>query len=294
MKNMKITMLLLSCLLSLEAVAQELEWILNNNSSNIGERVISVIEVSSIGTYSGIGFVGTVTDYNGNWGYNYPTASEFTGYVKFSPTLSYGIIQEKLTTNIYLRIRKISDTKVHLIAYFPNSHRGARVQLKKLIGHASMVMGDPDVINSSGELVLAAPEYTSFSVTNHSIGDVGIGTQNPDAKLTVAGDIHSQEVKIVVDAGADFVFENDYKLPALEYLEKYLKRNKHLPEIPSEKEMQENGLYLAEMNIKLLQKIEELTLYTIAQEKKLDKQNKSLEDMETKFLELQKRLEKLE
>ncbi|MCL6294849.1 tail fiber protein [Jejuia spongiicola] len=118
-------------------------------------------------------------------------------------------------------------------------------------------------------------------------GNVGIGTTNPDSKLTVAGNIHAQEVKVTVNAGADFVFNDDYKLPSLKEVEQFIKTNNHLPEIASEKEMQDNGLFLAEMNIKLLQKIEELTLYTIQQEKQLEKQ-------ETINQELINRLKKLE
>lgn len=96
-------------------------------------------------------------------------------------------------------------------------------------------------------------------------GNVGVGTINPDSKLTVAGNIHSREVRVTVNAGADFVFEPDYNLRSLEETLVFVKDNKHLPEIPSEKKMIEDGLELGEMNIKLLQKVEELTLYLIDQ-----------------------------
>lgn len=121
-------------------------------------------------------------------------------------------------------------------------------------------------------------------------GNVGIGTINPTSKLTVAGNISSREVKVTVDAGADFVFEHDYNLPSLEFLEKYIKENKHLPQIASATEMQNSGINLSEMNIKLLQKIEELTLYSIEQNKKIEK----LQEENKRFSDIEKRLEKIE
>jgi hypothetical protein len=138
-------------------------------------------------------------------------------------------------------------------------------------------------------------------------GNVGIGTANPGSwKLAVNGQIRAKEIK--VETGwSDFVFENNYRLPTLKEVEKHIKEKGHLKDIPSAKEVEKNGIYLGEMDSKLLQKIEELTLYTIGQQKeienfkkqkyridKLEKENKSLKTMNSKLLELQKRLEKLE
>jgi len=100
---------------------------------------------------------------------------------------------------------------------------------------------------------------------------VGIGTLSPDEKLTVKGKIHTQEVRVDM-AGPlvpDYVFENDYKLKTLPEVEEFIKENKHLPEIPSAKEIEKNGLMLAEMNMALLKKMEEMTLYMIEQNKEL-------------------------
>lgn len=121
-------------------------------------------------------------------------------------------------------------------------------------------------------------------------GNVGIGTTNPGIwKLAVNGNIRAKEIK--VETGwSDFVFENGYKLPTLKDVEKHIKEKGHLKDIPSAKEVEKNGIFLGEMDSKLLQKIEELTLYTIQQEKEI----KSLKSMNSKLLELQKRLEKLE
>lgn len=102
-------------------------------------------------------------------------------------------------------------------------------------------------------------------------GKVGIGTNNLSAELTVNGHIHAKEVKVFTDAGADFVFDENYELPDLNELENFVTQNKHLPDIPPEKEMISEGIHLAEMNIRLLQKVEELTLYVIDVNKRLDK-----------------------
>ncbi len=120
---------------------------------------------------------------------------------------------------------------------------------------------------------------------NHYVqnGNFGIGTLNPTSKLTVAGNINSREVKVTVDAGADFVFENDYNLPSLDVVDKYIKENKHLPEIASADEMKKEGINLSEMNIKLLQKIEEMTLYMIEIKKENDKQNQEIKVLKTQL-----------
>ena len=117
-----------------------------------------------------------------------------------------------------------------------------------------------------------------MSITNNN---VGIGTSNPTSKLTVAGNINSREVKVTVDAGADFVFENDYNLPSLDSVDKYIKENKHLPEIASADEMKKDGINLSEMNIKLLQKIEEMTLYMIEQNKSIEELKQEIKNIKS-------------
>jgi hypothetical protein len=113
----------------------------------------------------------------------------------------------------------------------------------------------------------------------HQNGSVGIGTSSPSStyKLSVNGNIRSKEIK--VETGwSDFVFKPDYKLLTLRELESYIKENGHLPEIPNEKEVTENGVELGSMTSKLLQKIEELTLYVIEQNKEMEKMKKDNEE----------------
>ena len=101
-------------------------------------------------------------------------------------------------------------------------------------------------------------------------GNVGFGIINPTHKLDVNGTIHAKEVKIDNNGWADFVFDKDYKLPTLAEVEAHIQEHKRLPEIPSEADVKEKGVNIGEMHVKLLQKIEELTLYMIKQQKELE------------------------
>jgi len=97
--------------------------------------------------------------------------------------------------------------------------------------------------------------------------------------------------------GADWVFKEDYELKPLAEVEKYIKENKHLPEIPSADDFRKNDMKVSEMTNKLLQKIEELTLYTIAQDKELKNlklSNKKLKGELKKITTIEIRLANLE
>jgi hypothetical protein len=118
-----------------------------------------------------------------------------------------------------------------------------------------------------------------------SDGNVGIGTTTPDSQLTVNGTIHSKEVKVDLNVWPDFVFKKEYNLPTLENVEKHINEKGHLENIPSEEEVLKNGISLGEMNSKLLQKIEELTLYMIEMKKRNDQQTMEL-DKSKKEIEL--------
>jgi hypothetical protein len=78
---------------------------------------------------------------------------------------------------------------------------------------------------------------------------------------------------------ADYVFADDYKLPELKKVEEFYKQNKHLPEIPSAKEVEEKGINLADMNALLLKKVEELTMYAVKQQQKTESLEKEMAEM---------------
>ncbi|MES2458835.1 MAG: hypothetical protein V4594_25000 [Bacteroidota bacterium] len=111
-------------------------------------------------------------------------------------------------------------------------------------------------------------------------GNVGVGTATPTDKLSVKGKIRAQEIKVETNGWADFVFAKDYKLPSLQATEQHILANGHLPGIPSAAEVAKDGIELGEMNKKLLQKIEELTLYLISNTKQLDSAVKKIGKLE--------------
>jgi len=116
-------------------------------------------------------------------------------------------------------------------------------------------------------------------------GSVGIGTTTSGSfKLAVNGKIWGTEVQVALtNPGPDYVFEKEYALPTLESVKTYIDQNKHLPEVPSAKEMEANGINLSEMNMLLLKKVEELTLYVIELKKKDEAHEKEIEELKNKI-----------
>ena len=109
----------------------------------------------------------------------------------------------------------------------------------------------------------------------HNGGKVGIGVTNPSNKLDVAGTIRAEE--IIVETGwADFVFKDNYELMPLDELETYIQKEGHLPDIVTENDVQKSGLSLGSNQTRLLQKIEELTLYIIAQNRRISELEKRI------------------
>jgi len=120
------------------------------------------------------------------------------------------------------------------------------------------------------------PKRLMFS-TNYALrmvimenGNVGIGTVNPSTKLAVNGDIRSREVVVETANWPDYVFKKDYPLQNLSDLEAYIRRNGHLPNIPSAAEIENQGQKLGDIQKKLMEKIEELTLYILQQQKQIN------------------------
>jgi len=135
----------------------------------------------------------------------------------------------------------------------------------------------------------ATNQYVDAMIIDEN-GNIGIGVNPPQSKLDVNGKstfrdnikvdakLEAKEIKVTLTPTADFVFEENYDLPKLKDVEKFIKENKHLPEIASAKVMEKEGVNVGEFQIKLLQKIEELTLYVIEQQKKIETLENKLSD----------------
>ena len=120
-------------------------------------------------------------------------------------------------------------------------------------------------------ILIGGGAFLNAANTFPTSGNVGIGTSTPSNELDVKGTIRAEEV-IVQTGWSDFVFEDDYQLRTLDEVAGFIEAKGHLPEIPSAEEVAENGVTLGQMNAKLLQKVEELTLYLL----ELQKQNREL------------------
>ncbi len=194
---------------------------------------------------------------------------------------------DNLKTTLELRNNGTGNTRMRIAAA---AHSGGDPFILFDSGGSDFVVGQ-FYQPSNNQLRLGAgsePEGVD-SLVIQANGTVGIGIQSPDSnyKLDVAGKIKSDYIQskeirvsqanidtlnIKTEAWADYVFKDDYQLPSLDSVETFIKENKHLPDVPSEKEVKENGLNMSEMMATQMKKIEELTLYMI----EMKKENKLL------------------
>ncbi|MCD9619331.1 hypothetical protein [Chryseobacterium gleum] len=130
--------------------------------------------------------------------------------------------------------------------------------------------------NEGFRFLAASPQQVAINspVTLNEIMRINI-----NGNTSLQGKFEAKEIKVTLTPTADFVFDENYNLPTLENIEKHIKEKKHLPEVASAKEMEKEGVNVGEFQIKLLQKIEELTLYVIEQNKQLKKQAEEIEEL---------------
>ncbi|MBB6332217.1 hypothetical protein HNP24_003209 [Chryseobacterium sediminis] len=141
---------------------------------------------------------------------------------------------------------------------------------------------------------ITAPDFGAINFITNKKVQLAI---KPNGNASLQGKLEAKELKVTLTPTADFVFDEKYDLPKLEEVEKHIREKKHLPEIASAKVMEKEGVNVGEFQIKLLQKIEELTLYSIDQNKQIKQQSEQLKQLqdENEVLKSQSaKIEKLE
>jgi hypothetical protein len=144
-------------------------------------------------------------------------------------------------------------------------------------------------------------------------GILGLGTNDPDSRLHIqgtgnyvrfenvngttqlridnGGKVFCREVKVTTGTIADYVYDENYILMSLDEYEAFTKENKHLPGIPSQKEVEENGgIDVGEFQVKLLEKIEEMSLYLFELKKQNDELKKEIDEINRKNSELESKV----
>lgn len=144
-----------------------------------------------------------------------------------------------------------------------------------------------NILTSQSQLVAAAKnnrylQSIGFGTAGNGYfgGNVGIGTTNPAEKLSVNGNIRSKKLIVTQTGWTDYVFDSSYQLQSLTEVEQFIKTNRHLPDVPSAKEVEKEGLNVGDNQAVLLKKIEELTLYMIEMKKDNEVMKKEIQALQ--------------
>ncbi|RDY60774.1 hypothetical protein DX873_00910 [Flagellimonas nanhaiensis] len=266
-----------------------------NSSTSSGTRVNAEIGITNVGTYGKADLVFKTKGSNDN---NAPTqkmrirdngnisvGSEIYPKSQFVVTSNFGANVSGSTGGNAIfgsNISVVQGGADHNKLITPSSHNGNYGYSGMRSSWGKLYFYTKYGNTTQGEVITDDPRM----IIDHS-GNIGIGTTNPGTwKLAVKGKIRAEEIK--VETGwADYVFDEDYHLPTLEEVEKHIQEKGHLINIPSAEEVEENGIQLGEMNKLLLEKIEELTLYTLQQQKEIDIQKEINQKLENRLLKLE-------
>lgn len=211
-------------------------------------------------------------------------------------TLDVGTMVNDTTTAILSRLYNGSTTKdgtqLGVRAYSTTSNAPMFGIIQKYFGNINAGL----IFNTGGTRFGGYLTFLTNDGTEKmrldSLGNLGIGTTATSKyKLSVAGTIGAKKIQVTQSGWPDYVFESNYQLPSLMEIENYVQQHKHLPEVPTEKEVTTNGLDLGEMNKVLLKKVEELTLYLIEEHKQNVDNQERMQKMEKELAEIKKAIQ---
>jgi hypothetical protein len=197
---------------------------------------------------------------------------------------STAVIESVVSPSIMTRIGSRTN---HDVSFITNNTEKLVIKADGKIGIGKTPVFSLDVngsfnattINLAGQPLTNSQWVNNGSNINFSAGMVSIGTTRTPLgfKLAVGGKIVAEELVVRVQTNwPDYVFANDYKLPPLSEVKNYILANKHLPDFPSAQQVSDHGVTVGELNTTLVKKIEELTLYLIEQEKRIELLEKQL------------------
>lgn len=243
----------------------------NNTSNTLRMSLTGAINITGDGTFTNTLRV----DGTGNFNSNISVVGNYLTPLN----LSTGVLNlPNSTSNFSFRTNGVERLRIE-----PNGFIGV------LKGSASFELDVNGTANATSYRIggsLTSPWIMNSGFISNSNGAV-IGMTSPRLpqgyKLAVAGKIIAEELNVRLQGNwpmPDYVFEGSYELMSLDSLHAYVTKNKHLPEVPSAKDVAENGLDVAAMEGVLLKKVEEMTLYIIELKKRLDEQQAKIEQLE--------------
>jgi hypothetical protein len=226
--------------------------IYNTNTGNVGIGTSTPSTNLNVYNSSGTAYLQVESPYSG------------TG----TPLQNIGVIQCKNSTTgdlLYIGLRKKNGAHDMVQSVYDASTSTWREFIYFNFGTRKYEMrngiGDAEFKNTGNML------FNNTGAVGINMGAVTIPS---GVKLAVNGKVNCKEVEVTLSGWSDFVFNSNYKLKSLYEVEEFINQNKHLPDVPSENEVLENGSNLGQMDAILLQKIEELTLYMIQLKKEND------------------------
>ncbi|WP_378175205.1 LamG-like jellyroll fold domain-containing protein [Aquimarina sp. SS2-1] len=237
--------------------------------------------------------------YNRNFNFSVSPSTSTNERLGFSVIDKNSIVrQDGYFRDDFSRMAFKSNRNQHFFTLDHNDREGqdrAAIQMP-LTNSKVVIAGYGDYLEDQNHKFIVKDGTALIENAIYTNGRIAIGTteEDPGYALTVKGKLHVQEVKVDLLGviAPDYVFYEDYKLKTLKEVEDYIDQEGHLPNIPSASEMEAQGVNLKEMNMKLLEKVEELTLYTIAQEKAIKEQKEANDALEKRLQKLEKLLQK--